>query len=264
MSASELYQAGQLAEAIDAAIEDVKKNPTDVTKRFMLGELLCFAGEFERADSQLDTVSKQSPEATVLVGLFRHLIRAEIARQQFYSEGRLPEFLSEVSPSLRLRLDASIALREGNSAEAHELLEQAEELRPKVRGTCNGNAFDDLRDLDDLTAGFFEVLTSTGKYYWVPVEQVESMEFSTPERMIDLIWRRTSINVENGPEGEVYIPAIYAETAQQSDNQLSLGRGTDWRGGDGLPVRGIGLRMFLVGENDQTIMQLKELAFDRS
>jgi hypothetical protein len=34
-----------------------------------------------------------------------------------------------------------------------------------------------LRDLDDLTASFLEVLTCTGRYYWVGWEQIERLTF---------------------------------------------------------------------------------------
>jgi type VI secretion system protein ImpE len=43
---------------------------------------------------------------------------------------------------------------------------------------------------------------------------------------------------------------------------VRLGRATDWRGGDGSPVRGIGQRMFLVGNEGQSIMEFKEIAFE--
>jgi protein involved in temperature-dependent protein secretion len=36
---------------------------------------------------------------------------------------------------------------------------------------------------------------------------------------------------------------------------------TDWRGGDGGPVRGTGQRTFLVGEESVSILELKEITF---
>jgi type VI secretion system protein ImpE len=237
----------------------VKKRPSDTAARYLLAELLCFAGDWERVDKQLETIMQQRAESAVRVSLFRHLIRAEIARQQFYDEGRLPEFLVEVSPALRLHLDASIALREGNASEAAGLLEQAEQQRSRVAGHCDGEPFDDLRDMDDMTASLFEVLTSTGKYYWVPMERVELIEFHAPERPLDLVWRRAHMVVSGGPDGEVYLPVIYAGTARDGDDQLRLGRGTDWTGGDGAPVRGRGQRMYLAGEEGKPIMQIQRL-----
>jgi type VI secretion system protein ImpE len=193
--------------------------------------------------------------------VLRQLVRAENARQQFYGEGRLPEFLGEPTESLKLRLAASIAMREGNVPDAAAKLAEAEAIQKSVRGQCNGEPFEQFRDLDDLCAGLFEVLTSTGKYYWVPVERVEFVEFRVPERPKDLLWRRCNMKVQDGPEGEVFIPAIYAGTQRSEDDQLRLGRGTQWIEENDALVRGQGQRMFLVGNADMSIMQLQELTF---
>jgi type VI secretion system protein ImpE len=154
-------------------------------------------------------------------------------------------------------------LREGKSTAAASLLAQAEEERPKVSGACDGQAFEDWRDLDDLTAPVFEVLTSTGKYFWIPVESVDFIEFHPPERPHDLLWRRAHMVVAGGPDGEVYLPSLYPMTFESPDDQLRLGRGTDWRGGDGEPVRGVGQRMYLVGDDPRSILELKTIEFNR-
>jgi type VI secretion system protein ImpE len=259
MNAREYYQAGQLKEAIAAMLAEAKQHPTDTARRWFLCELLCFSGELDRLDKQLDTIGSQDAEAMVGVSLFRQLLRAEEARQQFYTDGRLPEFLDLPSPTLKLYLEASIRLREGKGKEAAELLAQAEQQRVKPSGTCNGQPFTDLRDLDDLTAPIFEVLTSTGKYYWIPVERVESVEFHAPERPRDLCWRRAHMIVRGGPDGEVYLPAVYSGTQTEANDVLRLGRATEWRGSAGEPIRGIGQRTFLVGEESFPIMELKEI-----
>jgi len=261
MTPSELFQAGQLTDAIDAAVADVKKHPTDTSRRGLFCELLCFAGQWERADKQLDTISMQEPEAVVGLSVLRQLIRGEVARQQFYEEGRVPEFIGEPSPVLRLHLEASIALREGNAGEAADLLGQAEEQRARAGGTCDEQPFDDFRDLDDLTAPCFEVYTGTGKYYWIPLEQTDLIEFHAPERPHDLLWRRAHIVVNDGPDGEVFLPTLYPGTFHSDDDGLRLGRGTKWTDQEGEPIRGCGLRMFLVGEEAKTIMELEQIQF---
>lgn len=264
MTPGELFQAGKLAEATQAALEAVKKHPTDIDRRGQLIELLCFAGDLERADKQLETIGQQDPQAQMGVSMLRQIVRAENARQQFYSEGRLPEFLGKPSEALKLRLAASIAIREGNAKEAAAKLAEAEALEKPVRGTCNGESFDHFRDLDDMCSGIFEVLTSTGKYYWVPIERVEFAEFRAPERPKDLLWRRCNMKVQDGPEGEVFIPAIYAGTQRAGDEQLRLGRGTQWVEDTDALVRGQGQRMFLVGNADLSIMQLQDIVFNAS
>ena len=206
MNAAELYRAGQLAEAIAEATDEVKRHPGEVNRRGFLAELLCFAGEFERADKQMDAIGHQDPQSVVGVSLFRQLLRAEMARQQFHADGRLPEFLQQPSPRLKQHLEASIAIREGRAAEAAALLDAAEAERPELPGTSAGVAFEDLRDIDDLTASVFEVLTTTGKYYWIPMEQVEVVEFRDPVRPRDLLWRRGRCRSAAGPTARSFFP----------------------------------------------------------
>jgi type VI secretion system protein ImpE len=263
MNARDHYQAGNLREAVTAALEDVKHHPTDTGKRDFLCELLCLGGDLERADRQLDALGEQDPKTTMAINLFRQLIRAEQARQQFYTEGRLPEFLDqEIPPDLGRRLEASVLLREGKAVEAAGVLARAEEQRPTINGTCNGQPFEGLRDLDDLTASFFEVLTCTGKYYWIPLERVESLEFRPPARPRDLLWRSVHMIIRDGPDSEVYFPVLYGGSAGDANDQVRLGRTTEWRGEDGVPVRGFGQRMFLVGDHGRSILELQKLSIN--
>lgn len=265
MKAKEYFETGHLAEAIDAASAAVKANPMDMNARGFLCELLCFAGNFDRADMQLDAIGKMDAQAMMGVLLYRQLIRAEQSRQQFYNDGRLPTFIGMPTENLKLHLEASVSLRAGDLAKANELLAEAEEKRLKPTGTCNGKAFTDFRDADDLTAPFFEVLTSNGKYYWIPIEQVESIEFKERERPWDVLWRRVAMVVNGGPDGEVFLPAIYVGSAAQDDNQIKLGRATDWLAEEGQPVRGLGQRTYFVaGENEEgiSIHELETLEFE--
>ncbi len=261
MTPGELFQSGKLQEALEASFGIVRNEPTDTGARYLLAELLCIAGELERADRQLETLAKQSAEATPRVSLIRQLIRAETARRQFYSDGRLPEFLVDVSPAMRLHLDALIALRRGAEEEAAERLAEADSQRPRHAGICDGVAFDDLRDLDDLTARCLEVLTSTGKFYLVPFELITRLDFRPPQRPVDWLWRQVNMQVENGPDGDVYSPAIYPKTFESdSGDDLRMGLRTDWIG-DSLPVRGVGERMLLVGDRDIPFHELKCIQF---
>ncbi len=66
------------------------------------------------------------------------------------------------------------------------------------------------------------------------------------------------------PEGEVYLPTRYFTPAEGVDESLLLGRAIDWQGDDIGFVRGIGLKTFLVGDDDLTIMQWESLSFEPS
>lgn len=264
-SAGELFRAGNLAAAILAANAELRRNPADLGGRILLAELLVFAGNIERADTILDAAVRIDPSSAVIVAEFRQLLRADLARRQFIREGRLPEFLDEPTPALRASLAAQVAQRGGNVAEAAAHAAEAETLRPRVPGTLkqagSDIAFDDFRDLDDLCAAFVEVLTTNGKYFWVPTERIGSIQFHPPRRPRDLAWRRATISVNRGPDGEVYIPALYDAPDPDLSDVYRLGRGTEWTGEEAGLVRGIGQRVFLAGDNAYPIMEMDELRF---
>src|SRR5579859_1563782 len=126
MSAGEHFKAGRLRDAIAAQTQEVRQNPNDGGRRSFLAELLCFAGDWSRADTQLDAIPKPDADMALAVGQFRHLLRAEQVRQEFFTAGRVPEFLEPPSPVVRLHLEASVRLREGKTSEAMALLAEAE------------------------------------------------------------------------------------------------------------------------------------------
>lgn len=259
--AGALFRDGRLADALVAASAAVKAAPADLGQRVLLAELLVFSGNLERADVILDAASQIDPSALTVVAEFRQLLRAETARRQLYRDGRVPEFLGEPEPTERASLAAFVALRAGDLAGAAAMAAEAEVLRERRPGRAGEKAFDDFRDASDLHAGFIETLTSTGKYYWVPLSRIETMAFHAPKRPRDLAWRRCSMSVTGGPDGDVYVPAIYFADGE-TDEAHRLGRETSWsEDGDG-PVRGIGQRVFLVGEDDIGIMDLKMVEFD--
>jgi len=254
-----LLDADQLDEAISVMNGMVRAKPNDIDCRANLVELLCYAGNLERADRLLDAISDLDPSAAVGVALFRQLVRAEQARIQFYNEGRLPEFVSKPDALCELELRAAVLMREGDGKEAAALIEERDSLRPPAPGTADGEAFDDFRDLDDISASHLEVLSSTGKYFWAPISSVIDLKFRPPERRRDLIWRRAGLSLSEGPDGEIFIPAIYS--AKDSAVAHRLGHITDYLGGDDTPVRGLGLRSFLVGEDSRTILELGSVKF---
>jgi type VI secretion system protein ImpE len=260
-----LFRAGRLAEAVAAANAAVRKAPAELAPRVLLAELLLFAGNPERADVVLDAGSAVDPQAAIVIAEFRQLLRADLARRQQRHDGRVPEFLGEPTAALAAILKAYVALRAGDPAEATALAGHAEALRPRVSGTVDGVRFDDFRDADDLHAGYFEVLTTTGKYFWIPTERAETIQFEAPKRARDLYWRRVTMSVRDGPDGVVYLPVIYGQVSDGKDSpgdELRLGRATDWIDDQVGPVRGVGQRVFLAGEELVSIMDVAEIVFD--
>lgn len=264
-TASEHLKNGDLGEAIAAATAAVKAAPKDLEQRWLLAELLILSGAFDRADAQLDAMSTLEPRVAVSATPIRQLLRAESARRQFFDEGRLPELLDGAGQQVRDRLEAFVLLREGKAAEAGAVAERAEIARPALPGriTIGGveRAFGDIRDLDDITAEVLEVLTQTGKYYWIEMSRVDLVEFVPPERPLDLIWRKARLVVREAFDAEVHLPAVYG-TITGADDASRLGRRTEWVGGDGEAVVGVGRRCFVLdGEEEVDMLTVEGLAF---
>jgi type VI secretion system protein ImpE len=253
-----LFRAGQLDQAVAAANQSVRRAPGDAGARLLLAELLLFTGNLERADAVLDAAGAADPTAAVGVAEFRQLLRGDMARRQLMRDGRVPEFVDDPPPALRALLAARVALRAGDTVEAMRLAQEAESVRPRVAGTLAGHAFDDWRDVDDLCAGLIEVLTTTGKYFWIPAESITEIRFHPPSRPRDLAWRRASISINGGLDGDVYVPVLYGTDRSDLSDALRLGRATEWMA-DGGPVLGLGQRCFLVGEEALGIMELTDM-----
>lgn len=258
----ELFQAGNLTDAVTAATEAVRNKPADVRARSLLCELLCFCGEFERADKQLDAALQTDPQTMVGVSLLKHLIRSELARREVFRQGRVPEFLTMPTESQKKRLEAMLCLRSGQAADAARLANEAVELDSDLSGEVDGVSFSEFMDLDDLLGQTLEVYTATGKYYWIGFEQVVSLEFDPVVHLSDMLWRAAAIETVGDVNGRVHIPALYEGSDKSSDQRIRIGRATEWNQVDSIgPTRGSGQREFLVNDDVVSIMQMKKLSF---
>jgi type VI secretion system protein ImpE len=261
MEAEQLFKAGKLAQAIEAQLAKVKQQPANASARFFLAELAAIAGDWDRTDRQLETIIKQSSDPDLYPLLLRQLVRAEIQREQVFTEGRPPEVVVAMDTSSELQLKICTAIRLGSWNDLADLLEKEEAARPKVSGRCGDTPFDTILDMDDRLRGMAEVLTGHGKYYWVPWNRVQSIVFNKPQRATDLIWRRATISVAGGPDGEVYLPARYPNPGQWTDLER-MGRETRWEEPTQGVFTGIGQRTLLIGDEERSFLELEEISIE--
>jgi type VI secretion system protein ImpE len=261
MNAGDLFKAGQLQPAIDAQLKEVKSHPQDHARRLFLFELLAFSGDLDRARKQIEAVTYEKLELDAATQQYRKLLDSEALRRRLFRDGLQPEFFSEPPEHVRRRLEAVNRLREGNAAEAAALLQRANDEAPAVRGKLNGKAFDGLRDLDDLFGTVLEILAH-GRYFWVALEQVEAVAAKAPRFPRDLLWFPARLDLRDGATGEVFLPALYPGSHEHADAQMRLGRASDFTGAEGGPVRGAGLRDFLIGEDVISLLEWRELQLD--
>jgi len=260
MHAKELLDAGHLLAAIEQLTQEVRAHPTDARQRIFLFELLCFAGDYQRAARQLDVIAHQHTTMAVGVQVYRSVLAAEEVRQRLFSDGLRPHFLFDPPPSVSLHLAAVQCLREGRPDEAKALLEEAEHARPPLQGRLEGRPYHNFRDADDLFAPFLEVIVQ-GLYVWLPFAQIRHLRIAPPQRLRDLLWASATLESPYGSVGEVFLPVLYIGSSTHADEGIKLGRMTDWQNlGAGL-VRGVGQRLFLADDQDRAMLEVQDIEF---
>lgn len=260
-SFSKQYSEGNIEGCISDLIQEIKQNPEQHYKRMLFGQMLCVAGEYERADKQLDLLSTLEPKFGMEVANWRNLIRAAQHRQDFYREGRPPKVIGDFSPQMERHVEAIAALRGEDGSAFEAALNAAEANRKALRGTVNDTEqeFDDFRDLDDLNGGFMEVMAPNGNYYWIANDSIESIVFEEVKQPIDYLWRKADLILTDGTQGEVYIPVTYIDTVT---DQQKLARETNWEEYSSTEaMRGFGQKTYLVGDEAISILEIDSIEF---
>ncbi len=233
MNVQELYRAGKLQEAIIALSAEVRDNPTDTRRRTFLFELLCFAGEYGRADKQLEVLAQAGPAALTGVIMYRSAIYAQRLREDLFAGGELP-------------------------------LEGEEE--PGRECTVNGKLFHSLSDADPRVGARLE-LFAAGNYLLLAFKHITSIQVSPPKRLRDLLWIpaqvRTAPSFKGAELRDVLLPALSPFSWQHGDDAVRLGRATVWEtpagGEEAVPL---GQKMWLADDEEIPFLELRTLEFN--
>lgn len=233
----------RLDEAIQAALNYVRTKPTDITARIFLFELSCFSGDWERAEKQLDVVGQQDVNAMIGAQIYKQNFKAERDRLSVFNEGLIPECLMLPPKYVEDLIVAVTHIRENRIAEARELLDKVEEERPAFACRINGEESEDFRDYNDQTMCVIEAIVKDS-YAWLPFEHIERIEFTPAKSLRDMFWRQAEVEMTNGSKGEMFLPALYAESFKSDDDRVRLGKVTDWREVGEEIYAGVGVRTF--------------------
>jgi type VI secretion system protein ImpE len=264
MNAKQLYQEGRLGEAIADLTESVKSHPADQAQRIFLFELLCFQGTLDRAAKQLGVIASQSGNvgAELAVSVYEALVRGEGTRQGVFFGDALPKFLTP--PSDYVSAYVMFVKKLGAApGDAVALAEEAEALLPAFAGTRNGTAFSTFRDADDRTAGVLEIFHGED-YLWVPLDQVERIQIAKPKRLRELMWMQAQVELVGESPADVFISALYPNSNRHANDQVKLGRLTEWESLADRAVIGSGLRTFLVDDEAIALPELGDVRFARN
>ncbi|MCB1025439.1 MAG: hypothetical protein KDB79_13670 [Acidobacteria bacterium] len=252
--------AGNLAGAIEAALNAVRSKPTDVTARIFLFELSCFSGDWERAEKQLEVIGQQDMNAMIGSQIYKQNFKAERDRISLFSEGLIPECLMPPPNYVEGLLAAVSHVKDGKTSEAIEVISQVEEVRPAFACKINGEESADFRDCNDLTMCVFEAIVKDS-YTWLPFEQIETVEFTPAKTLRDKFWMQAEVGMVNGTKGEMFIPSLYVDSFKSSKDDIRLGKVTDWRETDEDIFIGEGVRLYQLESGYKPISEIESIEF---
>ena len=228
MTPQELYRDGRLREAIKALGEELKKSPLDIKRRTFLFELLLFAGEYDRAEKQLEVLSGVGGNSAAGTLLYRSALHAERTRQEMFSHNQTP----------------------------------ALEDKGEVGGLCDGQAFREFADSDPRIGSNLEVYMA-GSYTWIPMAYLRKVEIEAPANLRDLCWARA--RVETTPAfrlqdlGEVFIPVICPLSSRHPEEIVQLGRETAWEEDVNYEAIPFGAKLMLVDGVELPLLSIRRV-----
>jgi type VI secretion system protein ImpE len=235
-NAQQLFQAGRLKEAVEALSTEVRNHPSDTKRRTFLFELLCFAGEYDRAEKQLDVLAEAGPNSEMGALLYRGALQAERTRQELFQKKEYPK------PS-------------GGTSAGTET----------VTGILNGKPFQTITDADPRLGPRLEVFAA-GNYLWLSFEHLASIQIQPPRRLRDLLWTPAVVRVgpalKNTELGEVLLPVLSPFAWQHSDDAVRLGRITVWEEDDSGEAVPAGQKMLLVDGEEFPLLDIRQLEFN--
>jgi type VI secretion system protein ImpE len=260
MDPKELIRAGRLSEARQQLTEEIKAAPADLAKRTVLFQVLAFLGEWDKAERHLEAIVTQNPAAETGVQVYKNLVLVERERSDVRALRRRPAFLPKAPPYAEAHFMACEKLIEKDLDQAIELFDQVDSQYPDVSGTLNGKPFSGFSDTDAFFRCFLEAIVHE-RYVWIPFEAIEELSLATPKTLFDLLWIPTRITTWHGLTMSCYVPVLYPDSSKHSDDRVRLGRMTDWVDvGKGFS-KGQGQRVFQVGDEEISLLEIREVLF---
>ncbi len=257
VNSKELIKQGKLQEARAELVAALKHHPGDIAARTLLFQVLLFSGEWDKTRQHLEVLANLASDKGPAMMQYLSLLHCEQERLQVlgfqtppsYLPGT-PDYFQEVYP----------CFLPGSSSTSAAINRAAAEQIPQVSGTVNGQEFSGLRNGDDLLAHALEVFAHD-RYLWVPFESIREILITPPQNLLDLLWISASVTTWSGLSLNGMLPVLYPFSWQHADAQVRMGRMTDWAPqADGL-VRGAGQQLFLFGEQDLPLLEVREVRF---
>ena len=263
MQIKDLIKRGDLSEAFQLIRNDVRKDPANSKHRVALFQLLSIFGQWDKALTQLNVAADLDSKNLLMAQVCREALQCEALRSEIFSGAKSPLVFGEPAEWVVWMIQANELAAAKKFDAAQNLRQRAFDKAPASRGVIDNHEFNWIADADSRLGPIFESIID-GRYYWVPISNVQHVKIEEPTDLRDLVWIPANFVWKNGGNSVGLIPSRYPGSESSTDNGTQLARKTDWvEQGQGFYI-GLGQRMFATDSNEYPLLQTREITFHHS
>lgn len=259
--------AKPLDDVLARAEAAVRAAPQDPGARWLIFELLCVLGRWDRALAQLRTWAALDKRFDSTAHVMRGLVAAERQRAEVFA-GRVPpsqlSLAEQADTPWMSALGEALRLASEEGADAVEASDRARELAlveaPESAGTSNLQAaFAWITDSDTRLGPVCEAVIA-GRYRWLAFADLTSIAKAEPASLLDLVWSEADIVLRDGTALKGYMPMRYPVQPGQRDAAL-LARETLWIDVGRTGVFARGQKMWTTDMGDMPVLDVRQCVF---
>ncbi|MDC0935264.1 type VI secretion system accessory protein TagJ [Pirellulales bacterium] len=273
MSTPEALRNGDVGKALEELFDQVRNEPDEPRHRIFLFQLLCVAGQWDRALTQLNVARDLDPSSLVMAQAYQEILQCEVLRAEVFAGKRTPLIFGDPEPWLAQMLEALQLEANGQGEAAQQLRGEALDSAPAVEGSIAVRQPGELGAADETTAtaeftwiadgdsrlGPLLEMIVNGNYYWAPFHRIHEITFETPSDLRDLVWMPAQFRWANEGEAVGVIPTRYVGSEAEEDGAVKLARKTSWKEiGDGA-YHGIGQRVFYTEAGEYGLLDVRRI-----
>jgi type VI secretion system protein ImpE len=252
---------GDPAAALALLQDEVRAQPSDVSLRVFLFQLLCVLGQWERALNQLTVATKLDAKVLAMAQTYGEAVRCEAIRRDVFAGRKSPMIFGQPDQWLALLIESLLVSGQGEPERSEQLRQRAFEEADTSSGSINGQRFEWIADADSRLGPVLEAVIN-GRYYWVPFARLSAMTVEEPEDLRDIVWMPAHLQFENGGESVALIPTRYPDSENAPDGLIAMARKTIWEEMAPDAHRGLGQRILATDAGDVPLMDLRSLTVD--
>ena len=258
MDAAELLRRNDVDAALTRLLDQVRAAPADPKLRVFLFQLLCVAGDWTRAKTQLDVAVGLDDGALLMGQIYGGAVACEIERFKILAGEATPTIFGDPKPWMAELYQALCLNRRGEHETAAALRTRAFEAAPATAGHIDGHEFSWIADSDTRFGPLLEVMIN-GRYFWLPFFRVQRISMEPPSDLRDQVWMPAKFLLANGGETAGLVPTRYWQSERSSDPMIRLARKTDWVEVAPETFEGRGQRILATDAGDFPLMDIRSI-----